>query len=85
MAEGARLRRIADPVVTAPAAGVRVRTRIHVTEAEAEALAAIGDFLGSVYRGELAERIGCGGLDREGRAAWRAERKQAITALCSSR
>jgi hypothetical protein len=40
--------------------------------------------LGSVYRGELAGRIGCGVLDREGRAAWRAERKHAI-AVSSSR
>jgi hypothetical protein len=38
-----------------------------------------------VYRGELAGRIGCGVLDAKGRAAWRAERKQAITAVSSSR
>jgi hypothetical protein len=85
MAEGARLRRIADPVVAAAPAGARIRTRIHVSEAEAAALGAIGAFLGSVYRGELAERIRRGVLDRDGRAAWRAERKQAITALSSSR
>jgi hypothetical protein len=85
MAEGARLRRIAAPVVAASPAGVRVRTRLHVTEAEAKALTAIGDLLGSVYRGELIDRIGCGVLDRDGRAAWRAERKQAITGLSSSR
>ena len=46
MAEGVRLRRIADPVVAAPPAGARVRTRIHVTAAEAAALATIGDVSG---------------------------------------
>jgi hypothetical protein len=85
VAEGARLRRVADPVVAASPAGARVRTRLQVSEAEAAALAAIGAFLGSVYRGELAERIRRGVLDRDGRAAWRAERKQAITAVSSSR
>jgi IS605 OrfB family transposase len=85
MAGGARLRRIADPVLAAPPAGARVRTRIHVTEAEAAALTTIGDFLGSVYRGELAERIRRGVLDCDGRAAWRAERKRAITTVSSSR
>jgi hypothetical protein len=85
MANGARLRQIADPVVAAPPAGVRVRTRLQVSQAEAAALTAIGVFLGSVYRGELAGRIRSGVLDREGRAVWRAERKRAITAVSSSR
>jgi hypothetical protein len=85
MTGGAWLRRIADPVVAAPPAGVRVRTRLQVTESEAAALTAIGAFLGSVYRGELAGRIRCGLLDREGRGRWRAERKQAITTVSSSR
>ena len=85
MAAGAGLRRIADPVVVAAPAGVRVRTRLHVSEAEAAALTAIGVFLGSVYRGELAARIGCGVLDWEGRGVWRAQRKQAVTAVSSSR
>jgi IS605 OrfB family transposase len=82
---GKALRRIADPVVATAPAGVRIRTRLHVSEDEAAALTAIGQFLGSVYRGELADRIGCGGLDREGRAVWRARRKQALTAVSSSR
>jgi hypothetical protein len=82
---GARLRRVADPVVAAPPAGVRIRTRIYVSPAEAAALGAIGAFLGSVYRGELAERIERGVLDRDGHAGWRAERKQAVTAVSSSR
>jgi hypothetical protein len=85
MAPGAGVRRIADLVVAAAPAGVRIRTRIHLSGAEAAALTAIGALLGSVYRGELAGRIGCGVLDAKGRAAWRAERKQAITAVSSSR
>src|SRR5438876_6871414 len=85
MAGGVRLRRMADPVVAAGPAGARIRTRIHVSAAEAAALTAIGAFLGSVYRGELAERIRRRALDRDGRAAWRAQRKQAITEVSSSR
>jgi hypothetical protein len=79
------LRRITDPVVAAPPTGARIRTRLHVSESEAAALTAIGAFLGSVYRAELSERIRRGVLHRDGRAAWRAERKQAITAVSSSR
>ncbi len=82
---GARLRRVVDPVVAAAPAGVRIRTRIRVSEAEAAALTAIGVFLGSVYRGELAGRIDRGVLDRDGHAAWRAERKHAVTGVASSR
>ncbi|MGH3561146.1 MAG: hypothetical protein ACRDTN_04905, partial [Mycobacterium sp.] len=72
-------------MVAAGPAGVRVRTRLHVSDAEAAALGAVGAFLGSLYRGELAGRIGCGVLDRDGHAAWRGQRKQALTAVSSSR
>ena len=48
-------------------------------------MTAIGEFLGSVYRGELAGRIGLGRLDRTAQAVWRAEHKRASTALSSSR
>ena len=51
MAKGRSLRRIADPIAAAAPAGVRIRTRIHPTAAEAEALTAIGELLGSLYRG----------------------------------
>jgi hypothetical protein len=68
MADGAPLRRIADSVVAAPPAGVRIRARIHPTDVEAQALTAIGEFLGSVYRGELTMRVRLGHLDREGQA-----------------
>lgn len=50
------LRAITDPVVAAAPAGVRIRTRVHLSEAEAAALAGIGSFLGSVYRTELTEQ-----------------------------
>jgi IS605 OrfB family transposase len=85
MAEHARLRRIGDPVVAAAPAGVRIRTRLRPSAEEAAALSAVGGFLGSLYRGELAERIGCGVLDRDGHAGWRAQRKQALTGESSSR
>jgi hypothetical protein len=84
MAGHAGLRRTADPVVAAKPAGVRIRSRIRPTAGEAAVLTAIGEFLGSVYRGELVGRIGCGVLDRDGRAAWRAQRKRALTAVSSS-
>jgi IS605 OrfB family transposase len=85
MAEGRALRRICDPVVAAAPAGVRLRSRIRPTAEEAEALTAMGELLGSVYRGELVERIRLGRLDRTTHARWRAERKQAVTAVSSSR
>jgi hypothetical protein len=83
--ERAVLRRITDPVVAAAPAGVRIRTRVHLSEAEAAALAGIGSFLGSVYRTELAARVELGRLDHEAHAAWRAQRKQALTTVSSSR
>ncbi|MCV7399794.1 antitoxin [Mycobacterium fragae] len=78
-------RRIADPVVAAPPAGVRIRTRINVRADEAAALTKIGTLLGELYRTALAERIRCGVLDGAGQARWRAERKRALTAVSSSR
>ena len=72
-------------MVAAAHTGVRIRTRIRPSAEEAEALTAIGVTLGGLYRGELAERIRLGRLDRKNHALWRAERKQAVTALSSSR
>jgi len=85
MVAGQSLRRIADPVLAGAPAGVRIRTRIHPTAAEAEALSAIGQLLGSVFRCELAGRVRMGCLDRRAHAVWRAQRKQAVTAVSSSR
>ena len=82
---GKQLRRIGDPVVAAAPAGVRVRTRLHLTAAESAALGDVGEYLGSVYRRELAGRVRLGRLDRKAHAGWRAERKQAVTAVSSSR
>src|SRR5882757_6386382 len=86
MVDGVSSRRIGAPVVTGPPMGVRIRGRIRLTEAEATALSVVGSFLGGVYRGELAGRIRAGHLDRSSQAAgWRAERKQAVTSVSSSR
>jgi len=85
MAKGRSLRRIGDPVVVAAPAGVRIRTRIHPTAAEAEALTAVGELLGSLYRADLAGRVRLGCLDRQAHAVWRAQRKRALTAVSSSR
>jgi hypothetical protein len=71
--------------VAAAPTGTRIRTRLCLTKDEAEALVAIGQYLGSVYRSELAERIGLGRLDQKAHAEWRAVRKQALTAVSSSR
>jgi hypothetical protein len=80
-----QLRRIGEPVVAAPPAGLRVRTRLHLTEDEAAALREVGEYLGSLYRHELTHRISMGHLDRRAHVVWRAERKQAVTAVASSR
>lgn len=72
-------------MVAAGPAGVRVRTRLHLTEEEAATLGEVGMFLGSVYRRELAHRITLGRMDRKQHGRWRAERKQAITVVASSR
>src|SRR6202167_6035558 len=79
------LRRIGDPVVAAGPAGGRIRTRIHPSAGQAAALTAIGGVLGSVYRSELAGRVRLGRVDRKAQSAWRAQRKQALTAVSSSR
>ncbi|MGH3639687.1 MAG: hypothetical protein ACRDUX_11755 [Mycobacterium sp.] len=85
VSERRALRRITDPVLAAAPAGVRIRTRLRLTDTEAAALAGIGSFLGSVYRTELAARVQLGRLDHEAHAAWRAQRKQALTTVSSSR
>jgi IS605 OrfB family transposase len=58
---------------------------LHPTVEEAAALTAIGRLLGSVYRAELTGRIRLGRMDCTAHAGWRAERKQAVTAVSSSR
>ena len=85
MGERVPLRRIGAPVVAGPPTGVRIRTRIHLSETESAALTAVGSFLGEVYRGELARRVHMGVLDRASCVGWRAERKRAVTTVSSSR
>ena len=85
MGEHAPWHRIGASVVAGPPSGVRIRTRIHVTGAEAAALGAVGSFLGGVYRAELAQRVRLGVLDRQAHAVWRAQRKRAVTVVSSSR
>ncbi|SIJ00867.1 Uncharacterised protein [Mycobacteroides abscessus subsp. abscessus] len=72
-------------MVAAGPAGVRIRTRLHLSAGEAAALNEIGQFLGSVYRQELTGRIALGHMDRQGRTRWRTERKAAVTVVSSSR
>jgi IS605 OrfB family transposase len=85
MGERVSLRRVGAPVVAGAPSGVRIRTRIHMSEAEAAALSSVGSFLGGVYRTELAGRVRLGVLDRQSRAVWRTTRKQAVTGVSSSR
>lgn len=85
MSSSKPLRRIAAPVVAVGPSGKRFRTRLHLSPAEAEALTEIGQFLGSLYRRELAGRIRLGRMDRKAQSVWRAERKRALTAVSSSR
>ena len=85
MSMGGPLRRIAAPVVAAGPSGKRFRTRLHLSQGEAAALTEIGQFLGSLYRRELADRIRLGRVDRKAQSVWRAERKRALTAVSSSR
>ena len=77
------LRTIADTFVVAPPSGVRIRTRLHPTGAEARALAAIGEHLGCLYRTDLAGRLRLGRVPAALRG--RTGRKRAMTALSSSR
>jgi IS605 OrfB family transposase len=77
------LRIIAAPFVVAPPSGVRIRTRLRPTDAEARALTMIGRHLGHLYRADLAARVALGRVPAAGRG--RTERKRNLTALSSSR
>src|ERR1700737_2905631 len=82
---GRALRSIAAPFVVASPAGMRVRTRLMVDEADAEVLVAVGEHLGSLAGEDLARRCSQRRLDAKGVAVSRRERKQDLTARCSSR
>ena len=85
MSSSKPLRCITAPVVAAGPSGKRFGTRLHLSPAESAALTEIGQFLGSLYRRELAGRIRLGRVDRKAQSVWRAERKRALTAVSSSR
>jgi len=80
-----RLRPIAAAFVVAAPAGVRVRTRISASPSDAVVLSALGGHLGSLAGGDLARRCSEGRLDAKAKAVSRRERKQALTAACTSR
>ena len=83
MAEAKALRRIEDPV-RPPRRRARGSGPDYVPAAEDEALTAIGAYLGSVYRsGWLSGSVWAVGL--QGAVRRRAERKQALTSVSSSR
>lgn len=79
------LRRMADPFVVAVPSGVSTRDRLHLTDAEAAALADIGEYLGGLYRADYRARALEGRLDAEGKAVSRRDRKRDLTAHTSSR
>jgi IS605 OrfB family transposase len=80
-----RLRRLGEPFVVAPPAGVRVRTRLRLTEADAAVLRAVGEHLGVLAGRDLAWRCAQVRPDATGGGQGRAVRKQALTAACTSR
>ncbi len=77
------LRRITPPFVVAPPSGVRIRTRLRPTAAEAHALRMVGEHLGHLYRRDLSGRVALGRVPAAERG-W-TERKRNLTGLCSSR
>jgi len=76
---------MAEPFVVAPPSGPRVRTRLFVDDADRVVPEAVGRHLGSLAGSDLARRVAEGGLDAEGKAASRRERKRALSAQSSSR
>jgi hypothetical protein len=76
------LRTLAAPFVVAAPTGMRIRTRLHPTEAEAAVLTKTGTFLGSLAAKDLADRCALG---RGCKHLGRTQRKQELTAQTSSR
>ena len=79
------LRPIAAPFVVAPPAGARVRTRLKVSEIDAEVLGTLGRYLGSFAGSDLAQRCIEGKLTAKERADSRRDRKRAIPPRARSR
>src|SRR5258708_29496507 len=80
-----RLREIAAPFVAAGPAGAQVRTRLRLDQRDAEVLAALRRYLGSLAGADLAPRCAQGRLDARQPAGARRLRKQALTGRSSSR
>lgn len=79
------LRELSPSFVVAAPAGVRVRTRLRPLPAEADALTAIGEHLGALYRATLVQRLRVGRVDAKAKGEWRREAKRELTAATSSR
>ena len=75
------LREIAAPKVVARPSGVRIRTRLRVSEQDLDVLLQVGVHLGKLAGQDLAARIRLGATKEDQRAA----RKQALTDASSSR
>jgi hypothetical protein len=74
------MRSITPPILVAPSTGMRIRTRLRVAVADERVLRAVGGHLGRLAGTDLATRCRLGrGADQ------RADRKQALTAVSSSR
>ncbi len=75
-----KLRKIAAPFVVAAPTGARIRTRLRPSPDEEAVLRAVCAYLGSLASADLAARVRLGGGDPQ-----RGRRKQALTAVSSSR
>ena len=80
-----KLRPVLAPLVVAAPAGMRVRTRLRVSEQDAAVLRAVGSHLGSLAGRDLRARCAEGRLDAKVWAVSRRERKRQLTAGSSSR
>ncbi|MGW3648255.1 hypothetical protein [Streptomyces sp. NPDC000878] len=76
-------RALAAPFVVAPPSGCRIRTRLHLSPADASVLRAVGEHLGSLAGADLAARVRIGNVPAA--HTRRAERKKALTGQSSSR
>ncbi|MEU4159229.1 hypothetical protein [Actinoplanes sp. NPDC026670] len=77
------LRVLAAPFVAAPPAGARIRTRLRPDRAEAVMLRLVGEFLGGLYRADLAARVRLGNVSAKD--TQRTVRKRELTAVTTSR
>lgn len=75
------LRVLAAPFVVAPPSGVATSTRLKVTPAEHEFVTMLGDYLGGLFRADLALLVREGGSST---TTW-ADRKSQVSAFTSSR